>query len=80
MGDISQKQASSIRTDLLVPSTAILYAIEQNQSQRALAESIRGGFFLRKKPLESIAAGYRYSDFALAVSMAESYGIQKSIA
>jgi hypothetical protein len=39
--------------------------LEQNQSQRALAERIRGGFFLRKKPLESIAAGYSYSDFAI---------------
>jgi hypothetical protein len=39
--------------------------LEQNQSQRALAESIHGGFFLRKKPLESIATGYSYSGFAV---------------
>jgi hypothetical protein len=40
--------------------------LEQNQSKRALDESLKGGFFLRKKPLEGIAPGYSYSDFAIA--------------
>ena len=39
--------------------------LEQNQSRRALEESLKGGFFLRKKPLEGIASGYSYSGFAL---------------
>jgi putative alpha-1,2-mannosidase len=39
--------------------------LEQNQSKRALDESLKGGFFLRKKPLEGIALGYSYSDFAI---------------
>jgi hypothetical protein len=39
--------------------------LEQNQSKRALVENLKGGFFLRKKPLEGIAPGYSYSDFAL---------------
>jgi hypothetical protein len=41
-------------------------AIEQNQSEYVLFESLRGGFFLRKKPLEDIASGYSNSGFALA--------------
>jgi len=40
--------------------------LERNQSKRALAESVRGGFFLRKKPLGGIAFGYSYSGFAVA--------------
>jgi hypothetical protein len=40
--------------------------LEQNQSKRALDESLKGGFFLRKKPLEGIAPGYSYSGFAIA--------------
>ena len=39
--------------------------LEQNQSKRALDESLKGGFFLRKKPLEGAAPGYSYSGFAL---------------
>jgi len=40
-------------------------SLEQNQSKRALDESLKGGFFLRKKPLEGIASGYSYSGFAI---------------
>jgi len=40
--------------------------LERNQSKRALAESVRCGFFLRKKPLSGIASRYSYSDFAIA--------------
>jgi hypothetical protein len=39
---------------------------EQNQSKRALNEYLKGGFFLRKKPLVGCAPGYSYSDFAIA--------------
>jgi hypothetical protein len=46
-----------------LPSSA---TIEQNQSEYALLESLRGGFFLRKKPLEDIASGYSNSGFAIA--------------
>jgi hypothetical protein len=41
------------------------WPLEQNQSKCACAESLEGGFFLRKKPLESIATAYRYSGFAI---------------
>jgi hypothetical protein len=44
--------------------------LEQNQSKRALDESLKGGFFLRKKPLEGSAIGYTYSDFALGAQSA----------
>jgi hypothetical protein len=40
-------------------------ALEQNQSKRALDESHKGGYFLRKKPLEGIAPGYSFSGFAI---------------
>ena len=40
--------------------------LEQNQSKSALDKSLRGGFFLRKKPLGGIAPGYTYSGSALA--------------
>jgi len=40
--------------------------LEQDQSKRALDRSLKGGFSLRKKPLEGIAFGYSYSDFAIA--------------
>jgi hypothetical protein len=40
--------------------------LEQNQSEYALLESLRGGFFLRKKPLEGFASGYSNSGFAIA--------------
>lgn len=40
--------------------------LEQNQSKSALDKSLRGGFFLRKKPLEGFASGYTYSGSALA--------------
>jgi hypothetical protein len=39
--------------------------LEQNQSKRALDESLKGGFFLRRNPLEGCATGYSYSDFAV---------------
>jgi hypothetical protein len=55
---------------------------EQNQSKRALDESLKGGFFYhpidedlslgtpeRKKPLEGSAPGYSYSDFAIAANL-----------
>ena len=38
---------------------------EQNQSNRALDKRLKGGFYLRKKPLEGCAPGYSYSDFAI---------------
>jgi beta-mannosidase len=41
--------------------------LEQNQSNRALDESLKGGFSLRKKPLEGSAIGYSYPDFAIAL-------------
>jgi hypothetical protein len=41
--------------------------LEQNQSEYALLESLRGGFFLRKKPLEDIASGYSNPGFAVMV-------------
>jgi hypothetical protein len=44
---------------------ALSAQLEQNQSKRALDESLKGGFFLRKKPLEGIASGYSYSGFAI---------------
>jgi hypothetical protein len=34
-----------------------LNELEQNQNKRALTKSLKGGFFLRKKPLGSIAFG-----------------------
>src|ERR1035441_1813273 len=40
--------------------------LEQNQSKRALAKSVRGGFSLRKKPLGMVLSGYSYSGFAVA--------------
>ena len=39
---------------------------EQNQSKRALDEYLKGGFSLRKKPLEGGAPVYSNSDFAIA--------------
>jgi hypothetical protein len=42
-----------------------IWALEQNQSEYALLKSLRGGFFLRKKPLEDIASGYSNSGFAI---------------
>jgi hypothetical protein len=40
--------------------------LEQNQSFRGVDESVLGGFFLRKKPLECIVPLYTNSDFAIA--------------
>ncbi|MGA3162011.1 MAG: hypothetical protein ABSC77_12415 [Terracidiphilus sp.] len=40
--------------------------LEQNQSKRALVEIHRGGFFLRKKPLDGVVSEYSYSDFSVA--------------
>jgi hypothetical protein len=40
--------------------------LERNQSNRAFEKCLRGGFFLRKKPLCRIALGYSYSGFAIA--------------
>ena len=40
--------------------------LEQNQSKLALDKNLKGGFFLRKKPLGRCAPEYRYSDFAIA--------------
>jgi hypothetical protein len=39
--------------------------LERNQSNRAFEKCLRGGFFLRKKPLCRIALGYSYSGFAI---------------
>jgi hypothetical protein len=39
---------------------------EKNQSEYAFLESLLGGFFLRKKPLDDIASGYSNSGFAIA--------------
>lgn len=38
-------------------STCTLWLLERNQSKRAFSESILKGFFLREKPLGSIAFG-----------------------
>jgi hypothetical protein len=38
---------------------------EQNQSKRALDKNLKGGYYLRKKPLEGCAPEYSYSDFAI---------------
>jgi protein ImuB len=40
--------------------------LERNQSNSANGKSVRGGFFLRKKPLEGCAFGYIHSDSAVA--------------
>ena len=42
--------------------------LEQNQSKHALNKNLKGGFYLRKKPLDGCAPGYSYSDFAIAQS------------
>ncbi len=47
--------------------------LEKNQSKRAPGECLQCGFFLRKKPLEKIASGDSYSDFALAAGPATEY-------
>jgi hypothetical protein len=44
---------------------------EQNQSKYALFESLRGGFFLKKKPLEDIASRYSNSGFAIVERVQE---------
>jgi hypothetical protein len=44
-----------------------MHRLEQNQSIRALIEILECGFFLMKKPLDRIASGYSYSDFAVTV-------------
>jgi hypothetical protein len=41
--------------------------LERNQSNRAFEKCLRGGFFLRKKPLCRIALGYSYSGFAIVI-------------
>jgi hypothetical protein len=38
--------------------------LEQDQSERPLAEGLQGGIFPGEKPLESIPAGYSDSDIA----------------
>jgi hypothetical protein len=40
--------------------------LERNQSKRALASRIQGGFFLMKKPLGGLAPGDSYSGFTMA--------------
>jgi len=50
---------------VLLPFT--MHRLEQNQSIRALIEILECGFFLMKKPLDRIASGYSYSDFAVTV-------------
>ena len=40
-----------------IPSTPLIRRLERNQSKRAPTRSCEGGFFLRKKPLGSIAFG-----------------------
>jgi hypothetical protein len=49
-------------------------SLERNQSKRALAKSVRGGFSLRKKPLGMVLPGYSYSGFAVVIS-ARSQGL-----
>jgi hypothetical protein len=44
-------------------------SLEQNQSKRAHDKNLKGGFFLRKNPLEGCATGSSYSDFALAAKV-----------
>jgi hypothetical protein len=58
----------------------IVPELERNQSKRVLAESIRCGFFIRKKPLGGIASGYSYSGFAVAERIAGAVysGLQES--
>jgi len=48
------------------PEQAKSEQLERNQSHRAFEKCLRGGFFLRKKPLCRIALGYSYSGFAIA--------------
>ena len=43
--------------------------LERNQSKYALANGVRGGFFLGKKPLGIVPSGYSYSGFAVAQIM-----------
>ena len=45
------------------------WGLEQNQSIRALDEGLKGGFFLRKKPIEGCAPGYSYSGFAMGAPL-----------
>ncbi|MGA3047894.1 MAG: PadR family transcriptional regulator [Terracidiphilus sp.] len=42
-------------------------ALERNPSKTALAKSMRGGFFLRKKPLGVVLPRYGYSGFAVGL-------------
>jgi tetratricopeptide (TPR) repeat protein len=44
-------------------------SLEQNQSQRANGEWMRGGFFWRKRPLCWIGSGYSSSGFALVLAL-----------
>jgi hypothetical protein len=53
--------------------------LEQNQSEYALLGSLRGGFFLRKKPLEVIASGYRNSGFALTAGISKRFSKYKDL-
>jgi len=41
------------QSDVSAPSPAL----KQNQNKRALTKSLKSGFFLRKKPLSSLAFG-----------------------
>ena len=40
--------------------------LEQKQNFRNVLEMVRGGFFLRKKPLDRSDSPYTYSAFAIA--------------
>jgi hypothetical protein len=53
----------------LVLKLAGEWGLEQNQSKRTLDEGLKGGFFLRKKPLEGCAPGYSYSGFVMGAPL-----------
>ena len=60
-----EREMDGARKSTAIPKMLQGKPLEQNQSKRALDESLKGGFFLRKKPLEGIATGYSYSGFAI---------------
>jgi hypothetical protein len=55
---VTEEQASVRRIHLPQDlGTTVGSNLEQNQSERAPARSVRGGFFLRKKPLDVVLPG-----------------------
>jgi hypothetical protein len=60
---------ASAAAELQLTERKVKQGLEQKQSKRALDESLKGGFSLRKKPLEGIASGYTYSGFAIQPNM-----------